>query len=71
MVIMFPSVVNADGWDGQYQQVEAGIRQFKADTIHQFVITLTRKPSTKPLASAPVEVAVRWSCLKVHGTLAV
>ena len=34
-----PMRVYADGWNGQYQQVEADIRQFKADTIHQFLIT--------------------------------
>ena len=39
MAWLFPSVVNADGWNGQYQQVEAGIRLFEPDTLHRFLIT--------------------------------
>ncbi len=34
-----PAKAFADGWNGLYQQVEAGIRQFQTDTLHQFLIT--------------------------------
>ena len=39
MAWLLPMVAQADGWDGQYRQVEAGIRQFTPDNTQRLLIT--------------------------------
>lgn len=36
---LYQALAQTDAWKTQYQQVEAGIRQFQVDTLHKYLIT--------------------------------